>query len=43
VAAPQLHTLKKEERPIVSQNSLNNADLDKDVPFGVKVETYCSI
>ena len=27
---------------IVTQNGLNDADSDKDVPFGVKLKTFCS-
>jgi len=29
-------------QPIVTQNGLNDADLDKDVPFGVKIESFCT-
>jgi len=29
-------------QPIVTQNGLNDADLSKDVPFGVKIETFCT-
>jgi len=27
---------------IVTQNGLNDADLGKDVPFGVKIESFCT-
>jgi len=27
-------------QPIVTQNGLNDVDSDKDVPFGVKIETF---
>jgi len=27
-------------QPIVTQNGLNDADSDKDVPFGVNIETF---
>ena len=27
---------------IVTQNGLNDADSGKDVPFGVKIETFCT-
>jgi len=30
-------------QPIVTQNGLNDADSGKDVPFGVKIETCCTI
>jgi len=29
-------------QPIVTQNGLNDADSGKDVPFAVKVETFCT-
>ena len=28
---------------IVTQNGLNDADSGKDVPFGVKIESFCTI
>jgi len=28
---------------IITQNGFNDADLVKDMPFGVKIETFCSI
>jgi len=30
-------------QPIGTQNGLNDADSDKDVPFGEKIETFCTI
>jgi len=27
---------------IITQNSLNDADSGKDVPFGVKIKTFCT-
>ena len=29
-------------QPIVTQNGLNDADSGKDVPFGVKIESFCT-
>jgi len=29
-------------QPIITQNGLNDADSGKDVPFGVKIESFCT-
>jgi len=29
-------------QPIVTQNGLNDADSGKDVPFAVKIESFCT-
>ena len=29
-------------QPIVAPNGLNDADSGKDVPFGVKIESFCT-
>jgi len=29
-------------QPIVTRNGLNDVDSDKDVPSGVKIETFCT-
>ena len=30
-------------QPIVTQNGLNDVDSGKDVPFEVKIESFCTI
>jgi len=29
-------------QPIITQNGLNDADSGKDVPFAVKIESFCT-
>jgi len=38
----QGHAWGQTPQPIVMQNGLNDADIGKDVPFGVKIESFCT-
>jgi len=38
----QGHAWGSDRQPIIVQNGLNDADSGKDVPFGVKIESFCT-